>query len=87
MGFIIGWMYFESGSLWPCLLMNSYTGLAGSQLLDPTWVGRTAPTILQDSLMTLAPVLLIWLVLYLRKAFNAPPSRAPVLVEPAQAGS
>jgi len=70
-GFIFGWLYLESASMWPCVLMHSYNNLIALKLFSEAWSVKTEPTLLQSSLMAIGPILLIWLVLYGRGSFKA----------------
>ncbi len=68
-GFIFGWLYLESNSVWPCVLMHSYNNLIAFKLFSEAWHVTNEPTLLQNSLMALGPIFLVWLVLYWRGAF------------------
>lgn len=72
LGFIFGWLYLESNSVWPCVLMHSYNNLISLELFSEAWITTKEPTLLQNSLMALGPIFLVWLVLYLRGAFRTP---------------
>ncbi len=77
-GFIFGWLYFESGSVWPCVLMHSYNNLVGLKLFSEAWRMETEPSLLTNALMALGPIFLVWLVIYLRKGYeekSLPPDR------------
>jgi membrane protease YdiL (CAAX protease family) len=63
MGFIFGWLYLESNSVWPCVLMHSYNNLISLELFSEAWTVRSEPTLLQNALLALGPMLLVWLVL------------------------
>ncbi|HER44114.1 MAG TPA: CPBP family intramembrane metalloprotease [Candidatus Eisenbacteria bacterium] len=69
-GFIFGWLYLESKSVWPCVLMHSYNNLIAMKLFREAWTVETEPTLLQNSLMAFGPMLLVWLVLYVRGGFG-----------------
>jgi membrane protease YdiL (CAAX protease family) len=64
MGFIFGWMYLESNSVWPCVLMHSYNNLISFKLLSEAWTVKVEPTLLQNALIAIGPMLLAWIVLY-----------------------
>lgn len=70
MGFIFGWLYLESNSVWPCTLMHAYNNLVGLSLLREAFHAHAKPTLLQNGLMAVGPILLVWLVLALRGAFG-----------------
>jgi len=70
MGFIFGWLYLESNSVWPCVLMHSYNNLISFKLLSEAWTVKAEPTLLQNSLMAIGPMLLIWLILYCKRGFT-----------------
>jgi membrane protease YdiL (CAAX protease family) len=70
MGFIFGWLYLESKSVWPCVLMHSYNNLIALKLFREAWSVRTEPTLLQNALFAVGPVLLVWIVLYMKRGFT-----------------
>ncbi len=70
MGFIFGWLYFESKSVWPCVLMHSYNNLVSFKLFREAWTVKTEPTLLQNALLAIGPVLVIWIFLYFRRGFT-----------------
>lgn len=70
MGFIFGWLYLESKSVWPCVLMHSYNNLINLKLFSEAWTVKAEPTLLQNSLMAIGPMLLIWLILYCKRGFT-----------------
>jgi len=70
-GFIFGWMYLESDSVWPCVLMHSYNNLITFKLFSEAWSIAKEPTLFQNSLMALAPIFIVWLVLYWKGAFKS----------------
>lgn len=67
-GFIFGWLYLESGSVWTTVLMHSYNNQIGLKLFR--WEIRIEPTPLQQTSMAILPVLLVWAVLFLSGAFT-----------------
>jgi len=69
MGFIFGWLYLESKSVWPCVLMHSYNNLISLKLFREAWSVNTEPTLLQNALIAVGPVLLVWIVLYWKRGF------------------
>ncbi len=71
MGFIFGWLYFESKSVWPCVLMHSYNNLIGLKLFREAWTVETEPTLLQNALFAMGPVLLVWIVLNSKRSFTS----------------
>ncbi len=71
-GFIFGWLYLESNSVWPCALMHAYNNLIALKLFREAWTVTTAPDLLQNNLIAVGPILLVWLILYARGAFKAP---------------
>lgn len=79
-GFIFGWLYLESGSVWPCVLMHSYNNLIGLKLFSEAWLMETEPSLLQNTLMAIAPMITVWLILYFRKGYENHPADSPVLV-------
>lgn len=70
MGFIFGWLYLESKSVWPCVLMHSYNNLVSFKLFREAWTVKTEPTLLQNALLAFGPVLVIWIFLYFRRCFT-----------------
>ena len=70
LGFIFGWLYLESGSVWPCVLMHSYNNLIGLKLFSEAWRMETEPSLLQNTLIAIVPIIIVWLILYLRKSFD-----------------
>jgi membrane protease YdiL (CAAX protease family) len=71
MGFIFGWLYLESNSVWPCVLMHSYNNLISLKLFREAWTVTAEPTLLQSTLMAAGPIVLVWLVLYWRRGFRS----------------
>jgi membrane protease YdiL (CAAX protease family) len=69
-GFIFGWLYLESNSVWPCVLMHSYNNLISLELFREAWSVSTAPTLLQNGLMAIGPISLVWLILYWKRGFK-----------------
>ena len=69
-GFIFGWMYLESNSVWPCVLMHSYNNLISLKLFREAWNVSTEPTLLQNGLMAIGPISLVWLILYRKRSFH-----------------
>ncbi|MCP4421329.1 MAG: CPBP family intramembrane metalloprotease [Chloroflexi bacterium] len=69
LGFIFGWMYLESKSVWPGALMHSFNNLIVFGLLSEAWTTVQEPTLLQNALIAIGPILLVWLVLYWRDGF------------------
>lgn len=67
-GFIFGWLYLESKSVWPCVLMHSYNNLITMKLIN--WEVNTEPTLMQNSLMAVIPILFVWLILYYKGKFK-----------------
>jgi membrane protease YdiL (CAAX protease family) len=70
MGFIFGWVYLESGSVWPCVFMHSYNNLISFKLLSEAWTVQAEPTLLQNALIAVGPMLLAWVFLYLMGRFG-----------------
>ncbi len=70
MGFMVGWLYFESRSVWPCVLMHSYNNLIAFALFREAWTVNTEPTLLQKALLAIGPILLVWVALYLKQGFT-----------------
>jgi membrane protease YdiL (CAAX protease family) len=79
-GFIFGWLYLESGSVWPCVLMHSYNNLIGLKLFSEAWHMNTEPSLLQNTLMAIVPIFVVWLILYFRKGYEDDPADSLVLV-------
>ena len=69
MGYIFGWLYFESRSVWPCVLMHSYNNLISLKLFREAWIVEKEPTLLENTPLALGPVILVWIVLYLKHGF------------------
>ncbi|MFQ6614404.1 MAG: CPBP family intramembrane glutamic endopeptidase [Fidelibacterota bacterium] len=69
-GFIFGWLYLESNSVWPGVLMHSYSNLITLSLLSEAVTINKEPSLLQKSLFAVGPALLVWLVLYFRGKFS-----------------
>jgi len=67
-GFIFGWMYLESGSVWTAVLMHAYNNQIGLKLFN--WKIKVEPSTLQQTSMAILPVLLVWIVLLLAGGFN-----------------
>ena len=70
MGFTFGWLYFESKSVWPCVLMHSYNNLIALKLFREAWTIQKEPTLLQNALLAIGPILLVWIVLYSKRGFT-----------------
>jgi len=70
MGFTFGWLYFESKSVWPCVLMHSYNNLVALKLFREAWTVKAEPTLLQNAMMAVGPMLLVWIVIYLKRGFT-----------------
>jgi membrane protease YdiL (CAAX protease family) len=70
MGFIFGWLYLESGSVWPCVLMHSYNNLISFKLLSEAWTSQAEPTLLQNALIAIGPMLFVWIILYSMHKFG-----------------
>lgn len=70
LGFIFGWFYLAAGSVWPCVLMHSYNNLISLKLFSEAWTVKTAPTLFQKTLLAIAPVALVWLILFWKGAFT-----------------
>lgn len=70
LGFIFGWLYLESGSVWPCVLMHSYNNLIAFKLFREAWTVNVMPSLLQNALMALPPILLIGFVLAWKDGFS-----------------
>jgi membrane protease YdiL (CAAX protease family) len=66
-GFIFGWLYLESNSVWPCALMHSFNNLIHLGLFDLAI--HQEPTLLQSSLIAIGSILFVWFVLYWRGCF------------------
>jgi len=66
-GFIFGWLYIESNSVWPCVLMHSYNNLITLKLFN--WKIINEPSLWQNSLMAVGPIFLIWLILFFKGKF------------------
>ncbi len=77
LGFIIGWLYLESGSVWPCVLLHSFNNLISLALFREAWTAKVETSLLQDSLMALGPILLVWIVLLLGGRFRTGAVPAP----------
>lgn len=75
MGFIFGWLYLESKSVWPCVLMHSYNNLIGFSLLREAFTAKVSPSMLDTSLIAIGPILLVWLIIYWKRGFNDPVAR------------
>lgn len=69
-GFIFGWLYLESGSVWPCVLMHSYNNLVTLRLFTEAWQSKTEPSLSANALMALGPIVIVWVILYMRKGFH-----------------
>ena len=69
-GFIFGWMYLESNSVWPCVLMHSYNNLISTKLFREAWSISTEPTLLKNDLMAIGPILLVWFALYWKRCYT-----------------
>lgn len=67
-GFIFGWLYLEAKSVWPCVLMHSYNNLVTMKLLN--WEVIQEPSFVQNSLMAVFPILIVWLVLFFKGKFT-----------------
>lgn len=78
LGFIFGWLYLESNSVWTCVLMHSYNNLIALKLFSEAFTVKSEPTLLQSSLMAVVPIAFVWLVLYLKGGFTNQSSRAPI---------
>lgn len=74
-GFIFGWLYIESKSVWPCVLMHSYNNLISFKLLREAWTVSAEPTLLQNTLMAIGPIVLVWLILYWKGSFRRETSK------------
>ncbi len=72
MGFIFGWLYLRSGSVWPCVLMHSYNNLIGLELFREAVKVHLEPTLLQKSMVAFFPIAVVWLVLYVSRQFKDP---------------
>ena len=70
MGFIFGWLYLRSGSVWPCVLMHSYNNLIGLELFREAVKVHLEPTLLQKSMVAFFPIAVVWLVLYAARQFK-----------------
>jgi len=70
MGFIFGWLYLRSGSVWPCVLMHSYNNLIGLELFREAVTVRLEPTLLQKSMVAFFPIAIVWVVLYAKRQFK-----------------
>ncbi|MFA4947804.1 MAG: CPBP family intramembrane glutamic endopeptidase [Candidatus Krumholzibacteriia bacterium] len=70
LGFIIGWLYLESGSVWPCVLLHSFNNLISLELFREAWSQKLEPSLFQSSLMALGPILLVWAALFLGGRFG-----------------
>lgn len=69
-GFIFGWLYLESGSVWPCVLMHSYNNLVGLKLFSEAWQMKTEPSLMVNTLMAIVPIFIVWLILYFLKGYE-----------------
>lgn len=67
-GFIFGWLYLESGSVWTTVLMHSYNNQISLKLFK--WEIQVEPSPLQQTSMAILPVLLVWAVLFFTGAFT-----------------
>jgi membrane protease YdiL (CAAX protease family) len=70
MGFIFGWLYLRSGSVWPCVLMHSYNNLVGLELFREAVTVHLEPTLLQRSMVAIFPIAIVWLIIYARGQFK-----------------
>ncbi len=70
MGFIFGWLYLESKSVWPCVLMHSYNNLIGFKLLREAYTAEMEPSMLETALIAIGPILLVWLIIYWKRGFS-----------------
>lgn len=69
-GFIFGWLYLGSKSVWTCVLMHSYNNLIALKLFREAWTVQTEPVFWQTALMAIVPVAMVWLILYLTGQFQ-----------------
>ena len=67
-GFIFGWLYIESKSVWPCVLMHSFNNQITMKLFNCTI--KAEPTLLQNALIAIIPIFLVWLILFLKNKFK-----------------
>ena len=67
-GFIFGWLYLESGSVWTTVLMHSYNNQISLKLFK--WEIQVEPSPLQQTSMAILPVLLVWAGLFFTGAFT-----------------
>jgi len=67
-GFIFGWVYLESGSVWPVVLMHSYNNQIGLKLFSKET--ELKPTHRQQTQMAFFPVLLVWTAILLAGGFS-----------------
>ena len=65
-----GWLYVESNSVWPCVLMYSFSNLISLKLFTEAWVVKVEPTLMQDTLMAIGPMLLVWFLLFCKGKFR-----------------
>ncbi len=70
LGFIFGWLYVESNSVWPCAMMYSFSNLINLKLFTEAWVVKVEPTLMQNTLMAIGPMLLVWFLLFCRGKFR-----------------
>ncbi len=85
MGFIFGWLYLRSGSVWPCVLMHSYNNLIGLELFREAVKVHLEPTLMQKSIVAFFPIAVVWLVLYAGRQFKdaqRPEGGQPIHVGP-----
>ncbi len=70
MGFIFGWLYLESKSVWPCVLMHSYNNLIGFKLLSESYTVVSEPSMLENALIAVGPILFIWLIIFFKGGYK-----------------
>lgn len=75
LGFIFGWLYLESKSVWPPVLMHAYNNLITFGLFSEAWTTVTEPELWQNALMAIVPILLIWLIIFRRMGFAEEPNQ------------
>jgi membrane protease YdiL (CAAX protease family) len=74
LSFIFGWLYYASGSVWPCLVMHVFNNLASPGAFKGAWT--CAPNMPSPSDVTL-PLLLTVIVLWRTGAFGRDRWRPP----------
>lgn len=63
MGFIFGWRYLESKSVWLPVIMHSCNNLVSLNLLREAHTLHVDPTLRQSALFAVIPIALVWAVM------------------------